>query len=187
MKTPKNGIFTVTWKVKEDSKHLLGTVQYKIDEWLRSIMCMSGLGRAGTGPKLGFSKNLKVQRVDRSKNLFSCEFLNRQAKFGPVLTLSMLMSISKVNLVEASNYKDADIPISFLKLREYSTINNEFYSVAFSDVKQMENGKPTAPVYINMEPNCVRWWPMHGVKLRKKAITNPPDLKLPGLLNEGVT
>jgi hypothetical protein len=31
-------------------------------------------------------------------------------EFGSLLTLSMLMSISKVNLVEASSYKDADIP-----------------------------------------------------------------------------
>ena len=103
-----------------------------------------------------------------------------------MLTLSMLMSISKVNLVEASSYEDADIPISFMKWKEYNTINNDVHSVAFSDVTQMKNRKPTAPVYINMEPNCVRWWPMHGVKLRKTAIANPPDLKLPGLLNEGV-
>ena len=66
MKTPKNGIFTVTWKVKEDSKHLLGTVQYKIDEWLRSIMCMSGLGR--NWAEIMISK----KSIDQ-KNLFSCE------------------------------------------------------------------------------------------------------------------
>ena len=79
------------------------------------------------------------------------------------------MSISKVNLVEASSYEDADIPISFMKWKEYSTINNDVHSVAFSDVKQMENEKPTAPVYLNMEPRCSpRWQTMHGVGIRKK-------------------
>ena len=43
MKSPKNGTLTLTWKVNEKSKHLLGAAQSQINELLGSIMCIPGL------------------------------------------------------------------------------------------------------------------------------------------------
>ena len=82
----------------------------------------------------------------------------------------MLMSVTKVNLVEATNYDTADIPITFLTGAEYRTVNDQQSSVAFSDIEMMHNEPPTAPVYLNIHPGCGnRWVAMHSVENEEKG------------------
>ena len=106
MKTPKNGIVTLTWKVNDAGKRFVDVK--KVNEWVSSIMCM-------------------------------------------------LMSLTKVNLVEATSLKRADIPISFLDQAEYKALNKNANSIAFCDSDQMNQPKPTAPVYVNIQSKCARW------------------------------
>jgi len=113
IKTPKNGVVTVTWKVNDAGRFLPGVDIKTVNEWVSSIMCM-------------------------------------------------LMSVTKVNLVEATSFERADIPISFLDQTKYRALNEHANSIAFSDSDQMLNStKPTAPVYFNIQSKCARWRSMN--------------------------
>ena len=112
MKKTENNFVTLTWKIEEDGKKLLGTAGPVVKNWLRSIECM-------------------------------------------------LMSITHVELVEATSFEDADIPIYFSSNSFYESVNQVNNSIAFSDVdKMMNTKKPIAPVYFNMKPTCAKWLTM---------------------------
>ena len=70
----------------------------------------------------------------------------------------ILMSLTPVNLKQATEFEKVDIPISFLKRDAFKAKNSGSSTVGFSDKLQMKNSSnPTAPVYINMETKCAKW------------------------------
>ena len=71
------------------------------------------------------------------------------------------MSLTNVNLKKAKSLELADIPITFLEAADYKSINELSTSVAFCDTTPMNNSKPTAPVYVNKQPEDVRWLSMN--------------------------
>ena len=63
------------------------------------------------------------------------------------------MSVTKVNLVEADNLEEAEIPISFMEEAAYKNLNQSENSIAFCDIEQMKiPERPRAPVYVNKYP-----------------------------------
>ena len=80
--------------------------------------------------------------------------------------MCMLMSVTRVNLVEADNLEEAEIPISFLEEDAYKNLNQSVNSIAFCDIEQMEiSERPRAPVYVNKYPNGSNWFSMYDNRL----------------------
>ena len=75
--------------------------------------------------------------------------------------MCMLMSVTKVNLVEAASSELAEIPISFLEPLAYKNLKQRKDSIAFCDIAKMRKSN-RAPVYVNKEPKGSRWFTMEG-------------------------
>ena len=54
---------------------------------------------------------------------------------------------------------------------EYKIRNDVEHSIAFCDVEQMHNSKPTAPVYVNNEPTGARWLSLDKDRLVSKNVS----------------
>ena len=77
--------------------------------------------------------------------------------------MCMIMSVTRVNLVEAASLDTAEIPISFLEQADYRKLSDK-NSIAFSDIEEMTISGRT-PIYINTYPEGSTWSSMDGDRL----------------------
>ena len=70
--------------------------------------------------------------------------------------MCMLMSVTRVNLVEAESLEVAEIPISFLKEADYINLNQPENSIAFCDIHQMKVSQ-RVPIHVNTNPKNATW------------------------------
>ena len=71
--------------------------------------------------------------------------------------MCMLMSATKVNLVEVDSFENADIPISFIQNTNFKAMNNDKGAIAFVQFGEMKKTNPKAPLYVNMGTKCAKW------------------------------